>query len=108
MAMTFLYYTAYTVFMVPWGALGLELTTDYNERTRVQAYRTVFQAVGGLGLGTMWVLAQKCGGGNDVVGVRFQRENLPVQSRRPSISADDFAIRSDHFLQFLTIIGRRR
>ena len=58
MAMTFLYYT---VFMVPWGALGLELTTDYNERTRVQAYRTVFQAVGGLGLGTMWVLAQKCG-----------------------------------------------
>ena len=74
MAMTFLYYTAYSV----------------------------FQAVGGLGLGTMWVLAQKCGGGNDVVGVRFQRENLPVQSRRPSISADDFAIRSDHFLQFLT------
>ena len=74
MAMTFLYYTAYSV----------------------------FQAVGGLGLGTMWVLAQKCGGGNDVVEVRFQRENLPVQSRRPSISADDFAIRSDHFLQFLT------
>ena len=74
MAMTFLYYTAYSV----------------------------FQAVGGLGLGTMWVLAQKCGDGNDVVEVRFQRENLPVQSRRPSISADDFAIRSDHFLQFLT------
>ena len=74
MAITFLYYTAYSV----------------------------FQAVGGLGLGTMWVLAQKCGGGNDVVEVRFQRENLPVQSRRPSISADDFAIRSDHFLQFLT------
>ena len=74
MAMTFLYYTAYSV----------------------------FQAVGGLGLGTMWVLAQKCGGGNDVVEVRFQRENLPVQSRRPSISADDFAIRSDLFLQFLT------
>lgn len=71
MAMTFLYYTAYTIFMVPWGALGMELTTDYNERTRVQAYRTVFQAVGGLGLGTMWVLAQKWGGGNDVVGVRF-------------------------------------
>jgi len=71
MGMTFLYYTAYTVFAVPWGALGLELTTDYNERTRVQAYRTVFQAVGGLGLGTMWVLAQKWGGGSDVVGVRY-------------------------------------
>jgi len=71
MGMTFLYYTAYTVFAVPWGALGLELTTDYNERTRVQAYRTVIQAVGGLGLGTMWVLAQKWGGGNDVAGVRY-------------------------------------
>lgn len=69
--MTFIYYTAYTIFMVPWGALGLELTSDYNERTRVQAYRTVFQAVGGLGLGTMWWLAQKWGGGNDVTGVRY-------------------------------------
>ena len=69
--MVFLYYTAYTIFMVPWGALGLELTSDYNERTRVQAYRTVFQAIGGLGLGTMWVLAQKWGGGDDVVGVRY-------------------------------------
>jgi len=71
MGMTFLFYTVYTVFTIPWGALGLELTSDYNERTRVQAYRTVFQAVGGLGLGTMWVLAQKWGGGNDVAGVRI-------------------------------------
>ncbi|MGE4489922.1 MAG: MFS transporter [Kiritimatiellales bacterium] len=71
MGMTFLYYTAYTIFAVPWSALGLELTSDYNERTRVQAYRTVFQAVGGLGLGTMWFLAQKWGGGNDIIGVRI-------------------------------------
>ncbi|QHI68841.1 MFS transporter [Tichowtungia aerotolerans] len=71
MVMTFLYYTAYTIFAVPWSALGLELTSDYNERTRVQAYRTVFQAVGGLGLGAMWYLSQKWGGGNDVVGVRI-------------------------------------
>jgi GPH family glycoside/pentoside/hexuronide:cation symporter len=71
MGMTFIYYTAYTIFVVPWGALGLELTRDYNERTRVQAYRTVFQAVGGLGLGAMWFLAQKWGGGDDIVGVRY-------------------------------------
>ena len=71
MGMTFLFYTVYTVFTIPWGALGLELTSDYNERTRVQAYRTIFQAVGGLGLGAMWVLAQKWGGGNDVAGVRI-------------------------------------
>ena len=71
MGLVFLYYTAYTIFMVPWGALGLGLTTDYDERTRVQAYRTVFQAVGGLGLGAMWFLSLKWGGGNDVVGVRY-------------------------------------
>lgn len=71
MAMVFLYYTVYTVFIVPWSALGLELTTDYNERTSVQAYRTVFAAVGGLGLGTMWVLAVKWGGGSAVAGVHY-------------------------------------
>ena len=71
MAMVFLYYTAYTIFVVPWGALGLELTTDYNERTRVQAYRTFFQGVGAFGLSAMWWLALKWGGGNDVVGVRY-------------------------------------
>ncbi len=71
MAMVFIYYTAYTIFMVPWGALGLELTTDYNERTRVQAYRAVFQNVGGLGLGALWFIAQKWGGGDDIVGVRY-------------------------------------
>ena len=71
MAMVFLYYTAYTVFMVPWGAMGLELTTDYNERTRVQAYRTVFQGVGAFGLSAMWLLSLKWGGGDDVVGVRY-------------------------------------
>ena len=71
MVMVFLYYTAYTIFMVPWGATGLELTTDYNERTWVQAYRVMFQAIGGIGLGAMWLLALKWGGGDDVVGVRY-------------------------------------
>ena len=71
MIATFLYYTAYTVLAVPWGALGLELTADCSERTRVQAYRTVFQAIGGFGLGAMWFLAQKWGHGNDVAGVRY-------------------------------------
>ena len=33
------FFTAYTVFGVPWNALGFELTTDYNERTKVMAYK---------------------------------------------------------------------
>ena len=34
-----LYTTAYTLFSVPYTALGYELTTDYDERTRVLAWR---------------------------------------------------------------------
>jgi GPH family glycoside/pentoside/hexuronide:cation symporter len=34
-----LYHFAYTLFAVPYTALGYELTTDYDERTRVLAWR---------------------------------------------------------------------
>ncbi len=42
------YYTAYTIWSVPWNALGFELTPDYNERTRVQAWRAAFATSAGL------------------------------------------------------------
>ncbi len=38
--------TASTVFGVPYGALGAELTTDHHDRTRLFAYRS---AIGGVG-----------------------------------------------------------
>jgi GPH family glycoside/pentoside/hexuronide:cation symporter len=34
-----LFFTAYSVFTIPWNALGYELSKDYNERTNVMAYR---------------------------------------------------------------------
>ena len=34
-----LFFSAYTVFTVPWTALGYELTSDYDERTKVMAYK---------------------------------------------------------------------
>ncbi len=43
-----LYYLAYTVFVVPFSALGLELSSDYDERTRVQAWRMLFFLIGGM------------------------------------------------------------
>ena len=43
-----LFYTCATVFQVSWEALGYEITPDYNERTRVQAYRAFFAKTGGL------------------------------------------------------------
>ena len=43
-----LYYLAYTIYAVPFSALGIELTSDYDERTRVQAWRMFFFLVGGM------------------------------------------------------------
>ncbi len=64
-----LYYLAYTVFAIPWGALGLELTDDYNERTKVQAFNVFVSAFSGLFLGFMWKMSMMFGE-NEVEGVR--------------------------------------
>lgn len=64
------YYTAYTIFVVPWSAMGLELTTDYHERTSVQVWKTVIQSIGGLFLGGLWWLSLRLGD-TDVEGVRW-------------------------------------
>ncbi len=42
----FAYETANTAFQVPHGALGVELTSNYHERTRLFGYRHLFMAVG--------------------------------------------------------------
>ncbi len=52
-----IYETAMTAFFVPHGALGMELTSEYHERTRLFAYRHVIMAAGsGLGLGGVYLL----------------------------------------------------
>lgn len=66
------YYTAYTIFSVPWISLGLELSPDYNERTRVQAWRSFFNNVGGLLVASMWWLSFKLGGGDQMRGLRIE------------------------------------
>ncbi len=43
---TLAFFTGYTVWCVPYAALGFELTTDYHGRTKVQAYRTFFAMIG--------------------------------------------------------------
>ena len=52
-----LYETASTAFWVPHGALGMELSPDYHERTRLFAYRHVVGSLGlGVGLGGVWLV----------------------------------------------------
>lgn len=44
----FVYETASTMFFVPYGALGMELTPNYHERTRLFGYRHMIGAIGTL------------------------------------------------------------
>ena len=45
-AMLLLFYSAFTVFTVPYHALGYELAATYDDRTRVMAWRLAFNMVG--------------------------------------------------------------
>jgi len=48
------FYTAFTVFTVPYHALGYEITDDYHQRTGVMSYRLFFNTIGGMLAG--WLL----------------------------------------------------
>ena len=48
-----LFYVAYAFFMIPYSAIGLEITDDYNERTRVLAWRPYMGMA--IGLGIPWL-----------------------------------------------------
>lgn len=60
-AMQLLYFTAYTVFSVPYNALTYEMTPDYNERTRVMSFCAFFHKCGELLGGWMLPIATVLG-----------------------------------------------
>lgn len=68
-----LFFTAYTIFSVPYNALGFEMTPDYDERTSVMAYKTIMMNLSTL-LFLPWVyklcFLDAFGGGDPVQGVR--------------------------------------
>ncbi|MFY8267906.1 MAG: MFS transporter, partial [Terrimicrobiaceae bacterium] len=62
---------AYTVYVVPYTALGIELTTDYDERTRVMAWRMILGLLGSIAVPWIYLLTRlDVFGGNEVVGIR--------------------------------------
>lgn len=64
-----LFYLAYAVFVIPYSALGLEITTDYNERTRLLAWRPYLGFASGLAIPWLYKLCFFYGK-NEVIGVR--------------------------------------
>jgi GPH family glycoside/pentoside/hexuronide:cation symporter len=71
MVVSILFYTAFTVFGVPYVALGYELSSDYHERTRIMSFRTWFQSVAGICIQWMFWLTQRNCFKDTVDGMRW-------------------------------------
>ena len=52
-----IFYTCFTIWAMPYQSLLMEMTPDYNERTRVAAVRGIMQSIAGLVVGFSWWLA---------------------------------------------------
>jgi GPH family glycoside/pentoside/hexuronide:cation symporter len=63
--------TAYSIFVVPYGALGLELTRDYHERTRLMGAKSMLHKLSGVVNQWLLKLVQLAGNNSLVAGSRF-------------------------------------
>ena len=61
----------YSVFSIPYSALGYELTTDYDERTRVLAWKGYLQTIGTFSAAWFYWFCSRKMFGDVVVGARF-------------------------------------
>ncbi|MCF3650644.1 MFS transporter [Synoicihabitans lomoniglobus] len=52
------YFTAHTIFSIPYQALAMELTPHYHERTRLMAVRSFISVIGWFGLSWVYPFAQ--------------------------------------------------
>lgn len=59
LGMLLLYYIVFTVFIVPYLALGFELTPSYNERTRLMGYKSFFSVLAGFAMNWLYWLTQR-------------------------------------------------
>jgi GPH family glycoside/pentoside/hexuronide:cation symporter len=70
-----LFYTACTIFEIPHGALGMEMTTDYHERTRLFSAKSFVGNLFAMSTPWLFVLASleifKGPGGNEADGMRY-------------------------------------
>ncbi len=70
-----LFYTACTIFEIPHGALGMEMTTDYHERTKLFSAKSFVGNLFAMSTPWLFVLANmevfKGTGGNEADGMRY-------------------------------------
>lgn len=66
-----LYFTAHSFYSIPFKALGMELTPDYDERTSVFTYLSWFMNVGFMAIFWVYPLAQNAFFATPLEGVRW-------------------------------------
>ncbi|MFH1195569.1 MAG: MFS transporter [bacterium] len=68
-----LFYTAFTIWVIPFSGLGLELVEDYEERTRLMTFRVAPSFIIGIAIGSLYkfTLMKDVWGGDEVVGARY-------------------------------------
>ena len=71
LVMSLVFYTANTLFSVPHGALGLEMTNDYHERTRVFAYASFFVNIAALAPPWFYWIANRSFFQDEVDGIKW-------------------------------------
>lgn len=93
---SFLFFTSFTVWAMPYYALQLELTPDYDERTRLTAWMTFFVKLGMLAAG--WILSLVFLVGDIALNTPGALGNIPAILAKP-LSALQPLITSLAFLQ---------
>jgi len=73
-----IYFTTYTVFTIPYAALGFELTGDYDERTRLLAWPNYIGLLGSISMPWLYSIALLSFFGSEVVGARWVSVILAV------------------------------
>jgi GPH family glycoside/pentoside/hexuronide:cation symporter len=66
-----LFYTALTIFSVPWYAMGYELSDDYDERTKLFAFPSFFSPISQIAVGWLYFLTQRTFFEDTVEGARW-------------------------------------
>jgi len=69
---SFFFYTVVPIYAIPHGALGLEMTDDYHEKTSIFAYASFTGNIGALTLPWVYFLANRpLFGGDTVAGIKW-------------------------------------
>jgi len=71
LVLSILLFAAITAYSVPYDAMGMEMTRDYQERTSVMAYRAAVTRIGGFLVASLFALINLPAFANPVEGMRY-------------------------------------